>query len=109
MDSEIGHMFLVVFKPLFAKLLDSLLQHPIRIFHSHIFLYISVGRRGNKLLINLMACYMVFYRSYCYWVGQEDPRIIRKRSLKKTPPLDNFLCYLKSAPYRDSLAVSGQY
>jgi hypothetical protein len=55
MDSENGHMSLVDFKSLFVKMPDNLSQHPIRILHSHIFLYISVGRRRNKLLINGMT------------------------------------------------------
>ena len=37
MDSESGHMSLVVFKPQFVKITDNLSQHPVRIFHTHIF------------------------------------------------------------------------
>jgi len=55
MDSESGHMSLVVFKPPFVKIPDNLSQHPIQIFYTHIFLYVSVGIRRNKLLMNHMT------------------------------------------------------
>ena len=55
MESESVHMSLVVFKPRFLKIPDNLSQHPIQIIHNNIFLYISVGIRRNKLLMNRMT------------------------------------------------------